>query len=233
MLTGLPWLVDLGDGGKLGDVVTLPLGATEPRPLIVAVHGAGDRPEWACGGWRFAVESYAFVLCPRGLPMGPTKYGWGSARDIDAAIERALTAFRGRFAHYLTKGPMIYAGFSQGTTLVGKYLVDNADRFPIAVLAEGGYDYLTDGSFARKYRAAGGQRVLLLCGTPSCQVTYGRAQRGLEREGLNVEYAGDPRSGHNLNPRMQNALRGVWPKLVAGLGGWQSFADHRWPATAR
>jgi predicted esterase len=224
-----PWMVRLSDGRSNEDVVTVPQGATEPRPVIVAVHGAGDRPEWACGGWRIGVESYAFVVCPAGLKMSASRYGWGSSRDIDTAVERALSAARQRFGQHMAPGPMIYAAFSQGAILARPYLIANAKRFPVIALAEGGYDYLGDSEFARQAHDAGVRRVLLLCGTPGCATTMKRAARVLERAQLEVLVGGDVASGHNLNTPMQNALRSTFAAVTAGLPNWDGFASHRWP----
>jgi predicted esterase len=47
-------------------VVALPVGATKPRPVLVAVLGIGDTPEDQCATWRDIVGVRAFVLCPRG-----------------------------------------------------------------------------------------------------------------------------------------------------------------------
>jgi hypothetical protein len=203
-LSGYPWLVRLSE---TEDVVTLPLGATQTRPVIVAVHGADDRPDWACGGWRLGVEAYGFVVCPTGLPMGHSRYGWGSGPDIGNAVERVLGETRQWFPEYLASGPMIYAGFSQGAILASAYLIANAGRFPIVALAEGGYDYLSNAEFARKFHAAGGKRAVLLCGTPGCMVSAHRADVVLTRAGLEVVVAGDVKAGHNLNVRMQDAIR--------------------------
>jgi predicted esterase len=126
---------------------------------------------------------------------------------------------------------MVYAGFSQGAMLAAPYLVENAARFPVAAIAEGGYDYLADAKFARDYHAAGGRRIMILCGTGPCFTTAQRAKAVLEKAGLGVIVAGDPLSGHNLNTRMQNALRREWHNLVTDLPGWNSFAQHRWPPT--
>jgi len=227
-LTGLPWIVALPEHGKVQDRVTLPLGATERRPIVVAVHGAGDRPDWACGGWRLGVESYAFVVCPMGLPMGHDRYGWGNTQSIAAATERALAQVKTRFASYLDDGPMIYAGFSQGAMLADKFLVEHAAQFPVAVLAEGGYEFLKGAAFARKYHDAGGRRLMILCGTAGCMATAKRAKVTAEREGLEVIVSGDPTAGHNLNKPMQDAIQRDWQKLVAGLAGWASYSAHRW-----
>lgn len=226
-LSGHPWLVRLSESTGHDDVVTLPLGATEQRPVIVAVHGAGDRADWACGGWRLGVESYAFVVCPSGRPMGQSRYGWGSVGDIDAAIERALGETKRRFPQYLAPEPMIYAAFSQGAIMARPYLVANARRFPIIALAEGGYDYLRDPEFARQYYAAGGRRVLLLCGTAQCRTSMSRAQSVLARAHLEVLVGGDLTSGHNLNAPMQFALRRIFPEFVAEVPEWKGFATDR------
>lgn len=225
---GLPWMVRLSDDPKIQDMATLPLGAAEQRPVVVAVHGAGDRPDWACGGWRIGVESFAFVACPMGLAMGGSRYGWGGTRDIAVAVERALGELQRRFSEYVTQGPMIYAGFSQGATLAAPFLIDNARRFPVVVLAEGGYGYMGDPGFAKAFRAAGGKRVMLLCGTASCLATAQRAKGVMERAELEVIVSGDPNAGHNLNTAMQNALRRDWSRLVAGYAGWQTYPAHRW-----
>jgi predicted esterase len=228
-LVNLPWMVRLSeDDPKVHDMATLPLGAAERRPVIVAVHGAGDRPDWACGGWRIGVESFAFVTCPMGLSMGGSRYGWGSTRDIAHGVERALTALQQRFPDYVGQGPMIYAGFSQGATLAAPFLIENAQRFPLVVLAEGGYGYIGDQGFSKAFRAAGGQRVMLLCGTASCLATANRAKGVLERAELEVIVSGDPSAGHNLNTAMQNALRRDWSRLVEGYAGWDTYPAHRW-----
>jgi predicted esterase len=227
-LVGRPWLMRIAESPKVEDVVTLPLGANEPRPLVVAVHGAGDRPDWACGGWRIGMESYAFVVCPMGLPMAGGVYGWSSTTSIAAAATRAISSVRQKFQGYVGSGPMIYAGFSQGAILANDFLVKNAAKFPIAVLAEGGYGYLATSAFAHRYHAAGGRRLLVLCGTPGCFVNAKRAQSIAEREGLEVIVTGDPKAGHNLNGLMQQALQRDWHRLVAGIEGWESYAQHRW-----
>src|SRR5687768_13700772 len=41
------WLITMPVEGFRDARVTVPQGATEPRPVVVALHGAGDRPEWA------------------------------------------------------------------------------------------------------------------------------------------------------------------------------------------
>jgi hypothetical protein len=217
------WLERLELEGGQVVYVAPPIGARTPRPLVVAIHGAGDRPDWACGGWRLGTGAFPFVVCPQGIPMSAQTFGWQSDRAILRAVELALPAVSARYGAWLADGPAIYAGFSQGAKLAERTLLERASRFPFAVFAEGGYETTIDPSFARKYHAAGGQRVLLLCGTPSCFKHSARAERVLEAAGLTTTAAGDPISGHNLNEPMQRALREIWPGFVDGVAIWQGL----------
>ena len=87
----------------------------------------------------------------------------------------------------------------------------------IAILAEGGYALARSPAFAAAYRAAGGRRVVLVCGSPGCFANGTRAKPILERAGLEVLVVGDAAAGHNLNERMQVALRKAWPEISAPL----------------
>jgi predicted esterase len=198
-------------------VVTPPLGATTPRPLVVGVHGAGDRPEWSCGGWRLGTQVSAFVACPRGSKAGGERFAWASAQQLASRVETAISQTRARFGAYVAEGPMIYAGFSQGATLAEPLLLQHAARFPIAILAEGGYQTARSASFARAFRDKGGRRVVLVCGTPACFQHARAARKGLERAGLQVLVVGDEKAGHNLNERMQKALQNAWTEISAPL----------------
>jgi len=188
------------------------------------VHGAGDRAEWACGGWRLASNSHAFVVCPQGSPVAGQSFAWSSSAAIALAIDRALAAARHRYGARIAESPPIYAGFSQGAILARALLVEAPTRFPTAIFAEGSYATLVDPSFARAYRQAGGERLLVVCGGAHCFNQASRAEKILETAGLEVLVAGDPRAGHNLNQRMQVALQRVWPLFVANRDGWRGFS---------
>jgi predicted esterase len=218
---GLPplqasWLERIGAGND-AVVVTPPVGARDPRPLVVGVHGAGDRPEWSCGGWRLASQVSAFVGCPQGTAQGSDRFAWTSSKQLTQRVEAAVAQTRARFGAYVDAGPMIYAGFSQGATLAEPLLREHAGRFPIAILAEGGYQTSRSVSFARAFRERGGRRVVLVCGTPSCFRSARAASTVLTGAGLEVLVVGDEKAGHNLNERMQKALQAAWPKISAPL----------------
>jgi hypothetical protein len=91
-------------------------------------------------------------------------------------------------------------------------------------LAEGGYDLMRDGAFLARLASAKTRHVLLVCGSPSCFRTAQTLTRNVSRARLAVSVAGDPLSGHNLNERMQDALRRAWPSLVSDLPEWRGFS---------
>lgn len=210
------WLVEVAQE-KHTTVIMPPIGATAPARLVVGVHGAGDRPDWACGGWRLGSQVTALVACPQGHPLGPTTYAWVSPQQLEERTLVTVEVVRARYAAYLAQPPYIFAGFSQGATLAEPFLRKHAALFPIAILAEGGYRTLSSPAFAAAYRAGGGRRVVLVCGNPACFATARSAKGVLERAGLEALVVGDEKAGHNLNGRMQRALQTAWPQIVAPI----------------
>ncbi len=222
-LSGVAWIEHLDLDGGHEAYICPPLGAREPRPLIVAVHGAGDRAEWSCGGWRMVAGEYAFVVCPQGMKMDPMRFAWDRAETIRARVESAIVAARARFGAYIADGPTLYVGFSQGATLAGPTLLDPAQSFPFIALAEGGYALLRDRAFLAKLKARGVESVLLACGTPACFTSMRAAEPMLSAAGIQALIGGDPTSGHNLNGEMQAGLQKAWPEFVAGLPNWRGY----------
>ena len=108
------WLERFDLPGGQTAMVSMPQGATERRPVMIAVHGGGDRPDWACGEWRGVTNAYPFIVCPQGSPPGSDRFAWGSTAQIQKIIDLALPALRARFSDYMAEGPMLYAGFYAG-----------------------------------------------------------------------------------------------------------------------
>jgi predicted esterase len=214
------WLepLDLGDGDAA--VVSVPLGAVEPRPLVVAIHGAHDRPEWACGGWRLGFDVYPFIVCPRGTPVTKDKFAWSGSAAIERVLLKSVVKVRERFGDYVAPAPHVYAGFSQGAIYSEPILLRHAGTFPTAILAEGGYPILRSRKFATDYRAAGGSTVVIICGSPACRRTTQSSIPMLESAGLRVFESGDVRSGHNLNRLMQQALLRDFRGWFEGDAAW-------------
>ena len=118
--------------------VTRPQGATGPRPVILAAHGAEDRPDWACSEWRATVGGFAWVLCPQGVPLR-TGYAWPSAEAIAKQGFEARDALRAHYPAYVADGPMLLAGFSQGATLASAVVAAHPGDFDRVVMVEAGH----------------------------------------------------------------------------------------------
>jgi predicted esterase len=209
--------------------VSVPLGATEPRPMVVALHGAGDRPEWACGGWRGASDAYPFVICPSGVPGGaPGGFVWGSDGEVEREVRSAIEALRSRFGAYVASGCTLLAGFSQGAIRMTPILARGGPWCPQAVLCEGAYDAVGK-SFARAFFGVGGRRILLACSQPYCAKVFREREPALREAGIEVRtaYSGD--HTHNLNAEMVSTLRDAWPWLVQGDPRWASYSRSREP----
>ncbi|HEX2870563.1 MAG TPA: hypothetical protein VHP33_04890 [Polyangiaceae bacterium] len=128
-----------------------------------------------------------------------------------------MSIVKARYESYVDSAPFIYAGFSQGATLSEPFLLKNAARFPIVILAEGGYAIARSPAFAKGFFAAGGRRVVLVCGGAPCFRSARDAKQVLEKANLQVLIVGDEKAGHNLNERMQKALQAAWSEIAAPL----------------
>jgi hypothetical protein len=210
---GGEWLVTLPLEGFGAAVVSVPLGASEPRSIVVGVHGRGDRPEWACGEWR------PFILCPHGTPVNASP-GQGLAfqgaertlREIDAG----LAALKARFGRHVAEGPMIYAGFSLGAFLGVHIVAGDPARFPIAVLGEGGYTWTAD--HAARFARGGGKRVLFVCSTGACNASTSPSVALLRRAGVEARMVSAGNIGHLVDDRIVQRIRAEWPWVLGGDG---------------
>jgi len=224
-LTDAVWLEALPMPPGRAAFVSVPLGATGPRPVMIGMHGAEDRPEWACGGYRAATDAFPFIICPRGIAHGssaPDKFFTPGPARLAEDIASALSALRARFGPYVAEGPLLYAGFSLGATHGAQLLAAQASTFPVALLIEGGYAQITP-ALAARYAEQGGKRVMLGCGQAACRPSFRAAERALRRAGIEVMVL-DARTGrHNLDGPMMQALRYAWPKLVAGDSRWDAL----------
>jgi predicted esterase len=174
--------------GFLDAVAALPVGTTRPRPIVVALHGIGDRPEWQCAAWSSVLGARAFIVCPRGAP-GPQATAadpsltYASAEALRFETVAAVEALRAAYPAYADAGPVVYTGFSLGAVHGVPCMVHDPATYPLAILTEGGHDGWTPEA-AASFGASGGKRILFLCGTESCAVDASRAQARLAAAGV-------------------------------------------------
>lgn len=207
--------------GFLPAVVHVPVGR-EPRPLVVATHGAGGAPEYECEYWVRLTAGRAFVLCLRGTPFGhaaPSAFYYKNHIELGRELDAALKAMRGRYGARLSPGAGLYSGFSQGATMgVGMIASHGADLQHL-VLIEGGFDYWSVAR-ARKYRASGGQRVLFACGTKWCADKSEKAALWLRQAGLEVRVEYAPGVGHTPDGGVMGRVTAALPWVVSDSAAW-------------
>jgi poly(3-hydroxybutyrate) depolymerase len=199
-------------------VVSAPRGARERRPVIVALHGNFDRPEWQCEIWREVAGPRPFILCPRGVPRGDAPKSWdrweyGSVTQVTREIDAGLAALSVRFPEHVHIERPAFVGFSLGAIL-GRFLVAKApQRFSVLALVEGGYESWPKGT-ARAFSEPPGARVLFVCGQASCAASSKAAARSFEPDRVRIEHARG--EGHTYGEGVAKLTKGAWPWLVAG-----------------
>jgi predicted esterase len=223
-------IVDLTVTGYRDAVVSLPLGARSRRPIIVAAHGEGDRPEELCRFWRSVVGDRAFVLCPRGQPVQPDAatddagYFYSSQQDLGSEIDGAMAALTARFRQHADAAAPMLAGFAQGAILGAFLLPHHPVRFARAVLIEGGVGLYQEWNRAagRRFRQRGGERVLFVCGQGECASAAEVSEASLRREGVLVQGVHVYGAGHTYE--------GVIGDEVARAFSWVVEGDERFAA---
>lgn len=224
-LDGAP-LVPLAVAGYGAAVVSVPLGATTPRRLALALHGNFDRPEWQCEVWRRITRGEVFVLCPRGVPRRDVpkeldRWEWGSVAKTKAELLVAIAALRERYGERVAPAPIVFTGFSLGAILGATLIRDPELRVGAAVLVEGGYAGWT-ASKAKALKPS--LRYLLIgCGQTDCRNAY-RFQLGplLERASLPASMVADVKAGHTYDDPVAALLQQEWPNVLNALEGSES-----------
>jgi predicted esterase len=211
-------------------VVSVPVGATSPKPVLVAAHGAGDRPEWHCAMWRETVGNGAFVLCPRGFPTNAyvppedAGYFYASHHGLGREISLALEALAARFPEHADVRAPVFAGFSQGAIMGALLLPYHPARFSRAVLIEGGAGLYQEWSVAvaLRWRRAGGARALLACGGSRCAETARESARWLDKGGIDARVLHVEGAGHTYGGDMEARVREAFSWVTEGDPRWQA-----------
>jgi pimeloyl-ACP methyl ester carboxylesterase len=205
--------------------VSLPTGATERRPVVVMIHGAGDRPDWQCGGWRRATSDFPFIVCPTGRvdrassTKDDTRYTHASGAALLAYIDAALAALAARYPDHADVTRPLLAGFSLGSYAILGLAVGDPERFPRIALIEGATATFDDAR-ARAFIGGGGQRVLFGCGQKGCEAAAKEAARRLlARDHLEARVVYAP-VNHTFDPPLEDAVAREMPWLVEGDPRW-------------
>ena len=200
--------------GFLPSLLFVPAG-NEPRPLVVAAHGAGGTPEWECEYWSRLLRERSFVLCLRGTSMGKSGgYYYRTQHALEAELVAAEHAARAAEPRILPDSGT-YVGFSQGSSMGSAMIAKHGQRFPQLALVEGFERWNIPR--ARAFAKAGGKRVLFACGTKECNAVATESARWLERGGIaaRVEYAAG--AGHTPTGEVEERIARALPWLLGEL----------------
>jgi hypothetical protein len=214
-------LVNLPVPGFRDAVVSVPLGAREPRLGAPALHGNFDRPQWQCEVWRRITRGEVFVLCPRGVPRTDVpkeldRWEWGSLAKTKAELRAAIAALEARYPEHVRAGPLVFTGFSLGAILGARLIQDRELNVGAAVLVEGGYQGWTRAKL--KGLEPRLKSLLFACGQTACRNAYRYQLEPLRRgSSLSLAMVADVKAGHTYDDPVAALVQAEWPHLVAAI----------------
>jgi len=211
------WFQTFTDDAGVPTYVAAPTGATTKRPIVVGLHGAQDRPDWACAEWFGALGGRAFVVCPRGVPLADG-FAWSSVDQIASKAEQAIALVRERFGPWVSDGRALYGGWSQAATLGALVLAKRPDLFDAGVLVELGHTPLDARGVASSIRQSGVRAVAVVCATASCERWCAAAKPAMA--GLAFECYSAGHRGHTFD--------GEVSKRVHDAVSFVEMGDPRW-----
>lgn len=193
-------------------------------PLIVAIHGLGDRPE------RFALldgfPAPARVIYPRGLaphhggyswfaiePRRATESGEETVRGVAEAADALAAMIAELTKRFPTRGKPIVTGFSQGGMLSFALAVRHPSALAAAVPLAG---YLPE-ALVPATAPPGTPPIVALHGEDDPLIAIGAAQgtvATLRERGFSAELVAYPEVPHSVSAAM---LRELYRRLLASL----------------
>lgn len=180
-------------------VISIPTDRAARVPLLVVLHGAGDRPEWQCEWWDGAMGGRALIACLRGkaaYPRDPeTGYYFPDHHYLDRLVVAAMRAIRETYSAHIDFRTVL-VGFSQGANMGALVASRHPDLFTRLLLIEGGYDQWNVAAAQRLRSQNPLARVILACGQSYCANHAQKAQRWLRRGGVESRTLYAPNVGH-------------------------------------
>lgn len=216
------WIEPLFDEtGKPVGMITIPLRAREPRPVIVAMHAASGRPDWMCGTTRDIAGPGPFVVCPHPIAEVTRMASWGDGPSMRLAVERAMRSALAKYAAYMRLDDIVYFGHSQSAMHAGEALTagPRATVFHSVLLYEGAPASTREA--ATLLKGAGVSRALVVSGQEGWAAAHRSLAVELARLGVDARYVhagGDHYFAGPAIPSLRENLR--W--LVQGSRAWEA-----------
>jgi pimeloyl-ACP methyl ester carboxylesterase len=219
--------MELREGKEKLGFVSVPLGAREPRPILVALHGGSDRPERACPAWRVAAGAYPFVVCPHGWGGNERRLGWRGPKDSKERIDRAVAAVKKTFADWVKATPtVVLAGFSMGASEVARIAESDPQTYRRIVIADAAHEPRPALLFSPAWAKGGGERAMFMCTTSGCEPSMRAAAKRVaaQKTRASARLVIAPTQKHDLDDRAARSMRRDWKWLVEDAEGWEGYA---------
>ena len=194
------------------DLYTGGAAAGDKVPLVIAIHGLGDRPDAFRGLFDGFAGRAHFVIPAGGLAWGEGYSWWPIVGKIDESnIVPGLSAAADRLANAIrtwssgAAGKPIVTGFSQG----GMLSFALAARHPTLIGEAIPISGLEPPSFIPAAWPAGAPRIVALHGEADSRVPFAIAASGVEKlraAGAQVEWKTYPGVGHTITADMRRDL---------------------------
>jgi poly(3-hydroxybutyrate) depolymerase len=214
--------------GYLPAVLGVPPDDGRARPLLVATHGAGGRPEAHCARWFELVGTRAFILCTRGremdmfLPKEERGFFYDGHHELGKEVVRAIEALRARHGARVDTQGAVFAGYSQGASMGALFLHEKreyAAMFARVILVEGGAKEWTV-PLAERMREVGVKRVGVFCGQASCHQAASKSVAWMQRAGLEAREIYSAGAGHTYMGDVGVNVEKALPWLFEGDPRW-------------
>jgi pimeloyl-ACP methyl ester carboxylesterase len=196
-------------------VISIPTDRGRRVPLLVVLHGAGDRPEWQCEWWDGAMGGRALIACLRGKAAYPrhpdTGYYFPDHYYLDRLVVAATRAIRNEYGSRVDERAVLI-GFSQGANMGALVASRRPELFTRLLLIEGGYEQWNVAAAQRLGSQNPAARVVFACGQSYCANHARESQRWLTRGGVESRTLYAPGVGHTY----------------AGQVGEQAVSSLRW-----
>lgn len=208
------WRESLNVEGFGAASVALPLGATSARPVVVVLHGQGDRAEWQCGSFRGVLGGHVFVLCPAGQARGDGLSGWGGFDETAAELRAGLAALKARYGAHVAKGSIALVGYGESASIAADLARQEPSFFGRVALVNGDPAAFSP-SASKIFAERGGKRVLFFCTTKDCDDRGTERSLLLQRSGVQAKSV-TREVGPYLDARFTDALKGEMAWLFEG-----------------
>lgn len=205
-------------GVRYLEIVTGGADPSSELPLVMAIHGLGDRPE-AFSGVLADIDAKVRLILPRGLTAFSNGYSWFSlesgleseatSKGILAAADKLAAALAELSKSRPTRGRPIVTGFSQGGALSFAIAVLHPNSVAAAFPVGGWVAFPTPEKLGQ-----GGSlpRITALHGEADLRVPIAPTREAVDRlkkAGMAVDLRGFPGIAHAMPDVLRRELQGL------------------------